>query len=209
MRRWAGAVIVLCAAALAVGFRADSEDISISAYPSINTVDQHVIVLGQVIPARADAYVAVQGKECGVPGAFFRGLWSASTNEGGSWEVRFFLRTKTVLRAVSGKDVSRELTVQVRAPVYFAPMPGKPGRFRVATWAGNGIILRRKRVDIERFDTSTRKWRTVLSVVTDDTGNKEGFRIPVRKGTTVRAHLPQSQAKPCYLGGYSKLIRTS
>ena len=28
------------------------------------------------------------------------------------------------------------------------------------------------------------------------------------KGTTVRAHVPVSQAKPCYLAGYSKLIRT-
>ena len=44
--------------------------------------------------------------------------------------------------------------------------------------------------------------------VLPDTGTIDDFRLPVPKGTTVRAHVPASQAKPCYLAGYSKLIRT-
>ena len=60
-----------------------------------------------VISGEAEGeYVAVQGKECGVPGAFFRSLGGASTNEVGGWEARFFVRTKTQLRAAWGKDVS-------------------------------------------------------------------------------------------------------
>jgi hypothetical protein len=152
-------------------------------------------------------YVAVQGKECGIPGAFFRSLWGASTNEGGGWEARFFLRTKTVLRAVSGNDVSPTLTIQVRAPVYLAPMPGRPGRFRLATWGG-AVSLAGKRVRIERFDRTARKWKVVRTLVVDVDQTNEAFRIAVPKGTTVRAHLPLSQTKPCYLAGYSMLIRT-
>ncbi len=37
---------------------------------------------------------------------------------------------------------------------------------------------------------------------------KDHFKIAVPKGTTLRAVLPLAQAKPCYLAGYSKLIRT-
>jgi hypothetical protein len=206
--RWASALVVLSAAVVAVGFRSDADDITIRAYPTITRLDQLIIVSGELLPAKANEYVAVQGKECGVPGAFYRSLWGASTNEGGGWEAEFFVRTKTVLRAVSGSEVSRDLTVQVRAPVYLIPMHGKPvGRFRVAAWGG-GVSLGGKRVTIERFDRASSKWRAVRTVVLDATGNYRGFRIAVPKRTTVRAVLPLSQTKPCYLAGYSKLVRT-
>jgi hypothetical protein len=203
------AVLGLLLASLGLGFGADQDDITIRTYPSIVNWDQRVIVSGIVTPAKANESVTVQGKECGVPGVFFRSLWGASTNEGGGWEAEFYVRTKTVLRAVSGSDVSPDLTVRVRAAVYLAPMPGKRGRFRV--WVGGVVRLVGKRVVIERFETATRKWRAVQSIVLDErfgAGYKEGFRIAVPKETTVRALLPLSQAKPCYLAGYSKLVRT-
>ena len=34
------------------------------------------------------------------------------------------------------------------------------------------------------------------------------IKVDVPKGTTLRAVLPLSQAKPCYLSGYSKPVRT-
>ena len=40
------------------------------------------------------------------------------------------------------------------------------------------------------------------------TASTESFHPDVPKGTTLRAVLPLAAAKPCYLGGYSKLIRT-
>lgn len=193
---------------LGLGFKADTDDITIHAYPGVLTFDQRVIVSGVLTPARADEYVAVQGKECGVPGAFYRSLWGASTNEGGGWEAEFYVRTKTVLRAVSGKDVSPELTVQVRVPIHLGPLPGKPGRFRIAVAWGAVVPMRGKRVVIERLDPGTRTWRAVRSFVIPDNRTIEGFRLAVPKGTTVRAAVPLSQAKPCYLAGYSKLIRT-
>jgi hypothetical protein len=201
-------VTIVLAAALGLGFSADTDAISIRAYPTILNFDQRIIVSGELLPAKADEYVAVQGKECGVPGAFFRSLWGASTNEGGGWEAEFYVRTRTVLRAVSGKDVSAELTVQVRVPLYLAPLPGKPGRFRLVVAWGTTVPFRGKRVVIQRFDRAARKWRNVRWLVVNDARDVQGFRIPVPKGTTVRAHLPLPQAKPCYLAGYSKLIRT-
>ena len=130
----------------------------------------------------------------------------ASTNEGGGWEAELSLNTKTVLRAVSGQQVSPELTVRVRVPIFLAPQPGKPGRFRLGV--GGVVPFRGKRAVIQRFDPAARTWRTVRSFVLPGTGTIDDFRLPVPKGTTVRAHVPASQAKPCYLAGYSKLIRT-
>jgi hypothetical protein len=195
------------AAALGLGFHAETDDISIRAYPRIAAFGQPVIVSGDLTPARAKVDVTVQGKECGVPGAFFRSLSVANTNEAGGWEAELSLNTKTVLRAVSGKQVSPELTVRVRVPISLTPQPGKPGRFRLMV--GGVVPLRGKRAVIQRFDPAAREWRTVRSFILPDTGGKmDDFRLQVPKGTTVRAHVPASQAKPCYLAGYSKLIRT-
>ena len=110
-------MLVLCVAVLAVGFRATANDITIRVYPRIAAFGQPVIVSGELTPARAKVDVTVQGKECGIPGAFFRSLWVASTNEAGGWEADLSLNTKTVLRAVSGQQVSPELTVRVRVPI--------------------------------------------------------------------------------------------
>jgi hypothetical protein len=207
MTRFA-AVALAAIGLLGLGFKADTDDITIHAYPGVVTFDQRVIVSGELTPAKADEYVAVQGKECGLPGAFFRSLWGASTNEGGGWEAEFYVRTKTALRAVSGNDVSPELTVLVRVPVHLSPMPGRPGRFRIAVAWGTTVSFRGKRVVVQRFDPSARKWRSVRSFEIDDDRTVENFRIPVSKRTTVRAYVPASQAKPCYLAGFSKLIRT-
>jgi len=209
VKRFAIPVVVL-AAGLGLGFRADSDAISIRAYPSIVKYNQRVIVSGVVDGARPNESVTVQGKECGVPGAFFRGLWGASTTEGGAYDAEFYLRTTSTLRAVSGSEISPELTVRARVGVGLAPVPGRRGLFRV--WVDSLIVpFTGKRVVIERYDPGTRKWRDVRTLVLRSgrfLAERVGFRIPVPKGTTVRAHLPLSQAKPCYLAGYSKLIRT-
>jgi hypothetical protein len=201
-------VVAATAAAPAASEPKVADNITIRAYPTNTTFVKNLIVVsGELLPAEANKPVTVQGKECGVPGAFFRGLLSATTNEGGGWEANLSINTKTVIRAVSGSDVSRKLTVQIRAPVGLAPTPGRPsGRFRVGV--GGVVPWRAKRVVIERFDRASSRWRALRTVVLDATGQAEGFRIAVPKGTTVRAVLPLSQAKPCYLAGYSNIVRT-
>ena len=37
---------------------------------------------------------------------------------------------------------------------------------------------------------------------------ERGLRFEVPKGTSIRAVLPLAQAKPCYLAGYSNIVRT-
>ena len=68
-----------------------------------------------------------------------------------------------------------------------------------------------KRIRIERLTPAG--WKLLQTVVVKTEGyngwaEKDNLRFKVPKGTTIRAVLPRSQAGPCYLAGYSKLLRT-
>jgi hypothetical protein len=151
--------------------------------------------------------VTVEGKECGVAGGVFRGVAAAQTVEGGGWSVEYRPRTETNLRAVWGRDVSREVTLLRRAPVTFVQRPG--GLLRVTVYGIPTMVG--KRVTIERLDTRSRVWRAVRTVVLTSDYAEFGqalVRVKVPKGTTLRAVMPLSQSKPCYLPGTSAPVKT-
>ena len=101
----------------------------------------------------------------------------------------------------------------MRAGVYLGRLRG--GRFEVRV-AGTQSFWR-KRVRVERFDTGSRRWLLVRSLLlTESDGSldygqpsliatTEPFRPAVPKGTTLRAVLPLQAARPCYIGGPSTL----
>jgi hypothetical protein len=74
-----------------------------------------------------------------------------------------------------------------------------------------------KRVTLQRFDAAKRAWIDIRSVLLTDTGAPQGvgwiwsgkdkLNVKVPKGTLLRATLPLSQARPCYLAGWSNLLR--
>ena len=77
----------------------------------------------------------------------------------------------------------------------------------------------RKQVVVERFTRRLGKWVKVRRVsLTQSRGGRyavpvifnfsETFRVRVPKGTILRAVLPLAAARPCYLGGVSRLLRT-
>ena len=199
---------LLPAAMLGLGFGGAQQDVTLTASSLIAVTGKPVVLSGQISSGRAGELVTVQGKECGVPGAFFRALAAVQTTEGGFWSRDFYPASRVVIRATWGDDLSPTLTVQKRASVYFSKE--RDGTFAVSVY-GNGRFAG-KQVVIERFDRATRTWRRVRTVVlqaeTGGYGEKDGLRFKVPRGTTIRAVLPLSQAKPCYLAGYSKLVRT-
>ena len=70
---------------------------------------------------------------------------------------------------------------------------------------------------LQRFDTNKRLWIEVRRILLTETGAPPGVpwiwsgsdkvRVVVPKGTTMRAVLPLTQTRPCYLAGYSNLLR--
>jgi hypothetical protein len=75
----------------------------------------------------------------------------------------------------------------------------------------------RRHVVVQRFERRLGRWRDVKKVVLTDSGAAPGsmfvwtsadFNIAVPRGTAIRVVLPLSQARPCYLAGYSNQLQT-
>jgi hypothetical protein len=174
----------------------------------IRSSEYGVGVLGQISGGAEGEYVVVKGKECGIPGAFFRGLGGATTAAGGTYEASVPVRTKTTLRAEWKDATSTTVIVNKRA---FISLTKEEDGFRVAVSSETGSVDG-KRATIERLTPNG--WTRLQTVVLKaqdgyvQYGEKKKLRFRVPKGTTIRAVLPRSQAGACYLAGYSKLIRT-
>jgi hypothetical protein len=200
---------VALAAALGLALGGSSPEVTLSAQPLIIRADARVTLVGQISSGAANEYVAVQGKECGVPGTGFRSVAGALTTAGGAWSAQpQYLQSTTKLRAAWKSYRSPVVTVQVRAGVDLSERSGH--RWHV----GVGGIGRfdGKRLFVQRFDTGSRTWRRVTTVVVETSSyggyaEKNDVRLHVPKGTTLRAVLPLAEAKPCYLAGYSALVR--
>ena len=201
----------LCAGILASLATAGALADSITLQPRttvLRTNEFSVGVLGGISSGAEGEYVVVKGKECGIPGAFFRGLGGATTLAGGRYEASVPIRTKTTLRAEWKEAASPTVVVTPRANVRLTK---EPSGFRV-TLTNDVESADGKRVTIERF-TGT-GWKKVQTVVLKampgyvQYAERKKLKFKVPKGTTIRAVLPRSQAGACYLAGYSKLIRT-
>jgi hypothetical protein len=169
---------------------------------------------GSVATDRADEIVTIQAKDCGSPSSTFRDVAAARTREGGSWSLEFSTGITSTLRAVWNDHVSAPITVRRRADVRLLPLASRRG-FTI-TVSGRTQFWR-KRALFQRFDRRLGTWRLVKVVVLTETGGFPGyggaaswaeFRASLPRGTLVRAVFPRSQARPCYLAGVSKLVRT-
>jgi hypothetical protein len=202
-------LLALLAASVTVAFGAAGGTVSLTARPGIAAADTSISLSGAISVAKAGELVTVLAKECGIATGF-RAVAGAQTTASGAWTVDYRPRSTTVLRAVWQSSKSPVVTVMQRAGVQLVSRPGRT--FRVSVY---GIVpLDGKRVTIERFDTAARVWRRVQTVVVHSASygeyaEKTGVRIGVPRGTTLRAVLPLAQAKPCYLAGYSPIVRTS
>jgi hypothetical protein len=212
MRLLAVCTLALAAAlGLALGGSV-TETIYASARPTVVRYGQPVTMSGSVGSGRGDQLVTVRSLPCDQTS--WRDVTETTTQAGGSWSVDFNPGISGLYRAVSGDAASEPVKLQQRPFVYLTPRP--PGRFRAGVQAQRPFWHRKMRV--ERFDAKSRKWllvRTLLLTFTDAGqgssvifSGSDPFRLSVPKGTTLRATLPLKQARPCYLAGYSQLLRT-
>ena len=110
----------------------------------------------------------------------------------------------------------RSPEVAVRQRVFVLLRPRGPfGRYWVAISAKAPFW--RKHILFQRFARRTGSWQTLRKVVLTESGGHEGsgeavssatFTARLPKGTLVRAFVPESQARPCYLPGASGQLRT-
>jgi hypothetical protein len=200
---------------MGLGFGFAPGGITLVVQPTIySETGQRMTIFGSVSSGRANQKVTIQFKACGLLPVQFRDAFETTTQAGGGYslaELRpFNLGVSGVFRAVSGDDVSAEVRVQQRASVGLRPLTG--GRFSASAYGKNASFWHRH-VLIQRFARATGVWVTMRRLVLTETVNANWVRTPsfrpvVPKGTMIRAVFPLSQARPCYLAGYSEIRRT-
>ena len=211
----AAAVIASTAAAASdqmtlPGGAAASSDLTLVVQPTIiRSTSDRMAIFGSVSGGDAGKKVTIQFKACGLQPIQFRDAFETTTQAGGGYSLEelrpFNLGVSGVYRAVSGGEVSAEIRVRQRVAVYMRPLSG--GRFQV--WVGGKVSFWRRFVLLQRFERRRGVWITTRRVVlTEDYGRTAPFRPRVPRGTQLRAVMPLSQARPCYLAGYGPIFRT-
>jgi hypothetical protein len=188
-----------------------TEAISMTARPLVLRWNDRVMLSGSVASGRDGVTVTVESQPCGE--GPWREVGEVSTGAGGSWTTEVSPGITSVLRATAGGATSNTVRVQQRASVSLGQRP--PGTFFIFVNAQRPMW--HKRVTLQRFDTAKRSWIAIRSVLLTDTGAPQGvgwiysgtekFKVKVPKRTLLRATLPLAQARPCYLAGYSNLLR--
>jgi hypothetical protein len=192
------------------GGAAASSDLTLVVQPTIiRSTSDRMAIFGSVSGGEAGKKVTIQFKACGLQPIQFRDAFETTTRAGGGFSLEelrpFNLGVSGVYRAVSGGEVSAEIQVRQRVAVYMRPL--SRGRFQV--WVGGKVSFWRRFVLLQRFERRRGVWITMRRVVlTEDYGRTAPFRPRVPRETQLRAVMPLSQARPCYLAGYGPIFRT-
>ena len=171
-----------------------------------------VNLFGAVESGKAGEDVAIQQKDCGVPN--FRNVAGAKTQPGGGWSAQLTPGIGTTVRAVWKDAASIGVTVQQHVYVDLTRVRNLPKRFQVGI--GSKKSFWHRRALVQRYDTKRHAWVTLQRVLLTESGGLSGyvsnwtsgeFTAAVPKGTLLRATLPASEAKPCYLPGTSSSVK--
>lgn len=207
--------VVTVVATLASAAAAAPEQVTLVARPGVALGGSRVTLSGSVDGGKAEEIVTIEAKDCGSSTQSFREVASARTEDGGSWSVDYYPGITTTLRAVWKDNTSAQVTVRQKAWIQLRRLPGSRREFEVSL--GGKSHFWRKRALIQRFDRRLGTWTTVKSVVLTETGGFPGsggvrtwekFTASIPRRSQIRAMLPLSQARPCYLAGVSKLVGT-
>jgi hypothetical protein len=194
-------VVVVALAAAVPAYAAQAPTLEVNP-ATVGTLSQ-VALSGSTGTAKAGQTVYVEAKECGA--TFYRVVASATSGVGGSWTATTAAQVTTTYRARVGRVYSRPATVRKRAVLSLTKLPN--GRiFMVKAF---GPQLAGRTVRIERFTSSG--WVLVQRAKlrqSDIFGVAETTVRIRRKGLRLRAFVPLSSARPCFVAGASPIVRS-
>ena len=204
--------VAIVGAALGLGLGGSAaETISMTARPTIVKGNEPVTATGGVGSGRVDQLVTLQSRPCDQ--TTWRDIAETSTHEGGAFTIDFRPGISGLYRATSAGAESVPVKLQTRPSVSLIQRP--PGKFAVNVNAQRPFWGRK--VALQRFDPKKRAWIEVRKILLTEQGAPPGVpwvwtgsdkvRVDVPKGTTLRAVLPLSATRPCYLAGYSNMLR--
>ena len=164
---------------------------------------------GSVPGAGAGVAVQILTKACGFTGPIPVG--STKTTAGGKYEYALQPMLNSALSAQVGQTASRPIPIHVSPTVQLRRVGAS--RFGVDVSAGNGAWFT-KPVLLQRLDPGSKRWRKIASApleASSDPGaltstSSATIKAKVKKGTQLRAFVPQSTVGPCYLPATSPAI---
>jgi len=182
---------------------------TISARPTVLAWAESAQLLGIAPGAGPESVVTVEVKECG--SSRFREYAEAHVNAGGGWSMDVATAVTSTYRAAWRDARSPQVTIRQRASVTLA-RERTGARFVVSVISKRSLW--RKRVEVQRRVGGT--WQTVRTLRLTDSVRSTGqvsasearFRLSVPKGALLRARLPLSGARPCYVESVSRLVRS-
>jgi hypothetical protein len=187
--------------------RAAADKVTLVVRPTLARYAGDIEVSG-AIAGGAGERVMLEINECHSPSWRAHGV--ATSGAGGSWfdTTRVFVNAR--LRARWGNEVSGEMAVRTRPGVSLKMLGGN----RVFVYVNALVPFWRKPVTLERFDPRTKRWVAVkrgLLTETDGTGDfvysGGRFSAPLVRDTLYRAVIANAATGPCYLAGYSNMVR--
>jgi hypothetical protein len=182
----------------------DVDQLTVRVHPTVVPWGELVTVSGTIVEQKANESVDIHVKDCGQ--TFFRGRIGTHTNADGSWTTGFYPGINTTLRVIWDGHRSEEFTVHQVAGVYLTPVSGRVFRVSAIGVGGTSAPFWRKRTLIQIRRSGA--WKTLREVrLTENTVRGTPVRIAVPRGSVLRAVLPRSQARPCYLAGVSRTVR--
>jgi hypothetical protein len=188
---------------------APQQQVTIAAQPPDLARDRRLTLYGSIPSPRAKEIVVLQAKECGQ--SLYHDVARVPTIVGGRYSWEFFYPGITAdVRAVWKGQ--RSVPVRVRDRAFVELRVRGDGQFGVSVraktpFAGRQALLQR---------LTQSGWTTVARVRLTESGVPPGVSYvtssglvlaEVPRGSLVRAVFPRSQARPCYLAGYSNMLR--
>jgi hypothetical protein len=181
--------------------------VALAARPTVLKAAERTILRGAISSQREGEEVELRAKDCGQPST--RSIGVATTSPGGTFEQEFYAGVKTVVTAHWRNAVSAPVELRQEPRLFLI---NRRGRLEIGV--GSKGWMWRKKVTIQRRAAGT--WVRVKNVVLTDSASpslgsswvEAEFKLRVPRGTAIRAVLPRSQAKPCYLAGVSNTVRT-
>jgi hypothetical protein len=195
-----------------------SERVTIFARPTVagptgQPFPYWVRLFGSIDSGKAGESVEIQAKDCGSD--YFRLVGGATTEPGGGWSTAYSPGINTTLRAVWNDASSAQLGVQRIVGIYLSKK--RDGKTLRVSAHGKRSFWRKRVVIQRRAGGAWGKFRTVVLTESGNPGSGPNtgyggsfaeFVPAVPRGTLLRAVMPLAEARPCYLPGTSRPLRT-
>lgn len=197
-------------AATGVAAATPAQRVTISAQPTDLARDRRLTLYGSIPTEQAREIVVLEARDCGQ--RTYREVARVPTTVGGrySWEFFYPGITATIRAVWKG---NRSAPVRVRDRAFVELRPRGAGAFVVSVRARMGFVG--KRAVLQRLTQSG--WKRIATATLTEAGVPPGAMYvsstgravaTVPEGSLVRAVFPRAQARPCYLAGYSNMLRT-